>query len=295
MNRHRILLAALAAAALAVPPARAAGATRLEFFVRGAWTPGTAGTALSHSYDPHPGFFIPGSYARQTLRIDPLAGSGLQAGMSVFFGRTIGLRVSVGRDAVPFGGANTNFEMAYQYRVWLPWRTEFQYVEGTYSINKVWPDTSGALRRTTAGLEIIVRVPIAPSLSLNFSGGPLLSFFSGDIHSLCFTELTYERYGAFFFSEYFVRLRLPAETALGFTGGAELELRLGRHLGIVVDAAYRSGAYAGTPEIMAAYDYDNVLEARADVMTRIKAAITPGPIELTPSPFVFGAGLAVVF
>jgi hypothetical protein len=30
-------------------------------------------------------------------------------------------------------------------------------------------------------------------------------------------------------------------------------------------------------------------------MTRIKAAIVPGPIKLSPSPFVFGAGMAVVF
>ena len=295
MTRHRIPIVLLAAALLAVPAAQAAEPTRFEFFVRGDWTPGTVGTALFHTYDPHPGFDIPGSYARQTLQIDPLAGSGLQAGMTVFFGPTLGLRFSLGRIENPFGGVNSDFGMAYQYRVWMPAIGGFQYVEGTYSVDKVWPDTSGSLGRITTALEIVVRIPFSAALSLNLTAGPLLSFYSGDIHSLCFTELTYERYGAFFFGDYFVRLRLPAETVLGFTGSAELELRLDRHLAVVLDAGYRSGSYAGTPKITAAYGYNDALEASAAAITRIKAAIVPGPIELKPAPFIFGAGLAVVF
>jgi hypothetical protein len=295
MARHRILIALLAAALLAVPAAQAAGTSRLEFFIRGAWTPGVTGPAYSHSYDPHPGFDIPGSYARQTLRIDPLAGSGLQAGMTVFFGPTLGLRFSLGRVENPFGGVNSDFGMAYQYRVWMPAIGGFQYVDGTYSVDKVWPDTSGSLGRITTALEIVVRIPISAALSIDLTAGPLLSFYSGDIHSLCYTELTYERYGAFFFGDYFVRLRLPADTSLGFTGSAEFELRLDRHLAFVLNAGYRSGSYAGTPEIMAAYGYNDALEASAAAMTRIKAAIAPGPIKLAPSPFVFGAGMAVVF
>jgi hypothetical protein len=98
-----------------------------------------------------------------------------------------------------------------------------------------------------------------------------------------------------FFHTYFVRLQLPARTAVGFTGGTELSLRLDRHLTFVLSAAYRSGSYTGTPEIMAAYDHDKVLEAPADVLSRINTQIAPGPISLTPSPFLFGAGLAVIF
>ena len=48
-------------------------------------------------------------------------------------------------------------------------------------------------------------------------------------------------------------------------------------------------------EQVAAYDYNDVMKAPAAVMTRIAAAIHPGPIELKPSPFIFGAGLALVF
>jgi hypothetical protein len=300
MTVHRFRLAAGALflpLALAVLPAGAedGGLPRFEFFVRGSLTVAGTGTALKYSYDPHPGYAIPGSYARQTLQIDPLSGSGLCVGLTAFFGRTIGMRLSVSRDQSPFGGANSAFEMYYKYTAWMPTPTGFGPVDGIRNTHADWPETSGALKRTSAGLEIVVRVPIGPALSLNFSGGPLLSFFRGDILSLAYSELYYERYGALFFHTYFVRLQLPARTVVGFTGGTELSLRLDRHLTFVLSAAYRGGSYTGTPKITAAYDYNAVLEAQADVFSRIKTQIKPGPIALTPPPLVFGAGLAVIF
>jgi hypothetical protein len=98
-----------------------------------------------------------------------------------------------------------------------------------------------------------------------------------------------------FFNTYFVRLQLPARTVFGFAGGAEFSLRLDRHLAFVLGAEYRSGSYAGTPKITAAYDYNEVLEAQADVFSRIKTQIKPGPIALTPPPLVFGAGFTAAF
>ncbi len=305
MNAHRFRLAAgalllplaLTAVAFSVPPAGAeeGGFPRFEFYVRGSLTGAGTGATLDNSYDPHPGYAIPGSYARQTLRIDPLYGCGLQAGLTAFFNRTIGIRLSLGRDENPFGGANSALAMSYKYTVWMPGPGGFQFVNGTWTGSTEWPDTSGALQRTSIALEAVVRVPLGPALSLNFSAGPLLSFFGGDVHSLAYSELGYERYGAFFFDTYFVRLRLPAQAVLGFTGGAELSLRLDRHLALVLGAACRSGSYSGAPEIMSAFDYNSVLEAPAAVMDRIKAQIAPPSIALTPPPFVFGAGLAVVF
>jgi hypothetical protein len=295
MRRHRILIAALAAALLTVPAAGAAEPARLEFFVRGAWTPGATGPAYSHSYDPHPGYAIPGSFVRQTLQVDPLAGSGLLAGLTVFFGPRLGLRLSLGRDENPFGGLNTPVEMTYKYTYWFPGPGGFNYRDGFRNTATEWPETSGSLRRTTIGLEAVLRLPLTAALSLNLSGGPTLGFFSGELHSLAYTELTYERYGATFFGTYFVRLRLPSRTVLGFTAGAELSLRFDPHAALIVNGSYRSGSYAGTPEIMAAYDYNDVLKAPAAVMPRIAASIHPGSIELKPSPFVLGAGLALVF
>jgi hypothetical protein len=224
-----------------------------------------------------------------------LVGHGLQAGLTFFFGPAFGIRLSLGRDETPFGGANSPFEMSYKYTVWMPGPGGFQFVDGIRNTSTEWPPTSGDMRRTTVGLEAVVRIPLGSSLSLNLSGGPLLSFFGGDIHSLAYSELVYERYGAFFFDTYFVRLGLPAQTVVGLTGGAELSLRIARHLAFVLGAAYRSGSYTGTPEILAAYDWNAVLEAPSDVLIRIKTRIAPGPIALAPSPILFGAGFAVVF
>jgi|GEM_PF-1971234 len=300
MTAHRFRFAAGAlflSLGLAVPPAGAEDGSlpRFEFFVRGSLTVAGTGTAIEHSYDPHPGYAIPGSYARQTLQIDPLSGSGLCVGLTAFFGRTIGMRLSVSRDESPFGGANPAFEMYYKYTYWSSAPGGFGYVDGIRNTHADWPETSGALGRTTVGLEAVVRIPLGPALSLNFSGGPLLSFFRGDIHSLAYSEFYYQHYEALFFNTYFVRLQLPARAVFGFMGGAELSLRLDRHLAFVLSVAYRGGSYTGTPKITAAYDYNAVLEAPADVLSRIKTQIAPGSISLTPSPFLFGAGLAVVF
>ncbi len=292
-----LVAAAPAAAAFAISPAGAedGGFSRFELSVRGSLTSAGAGATYEHSYDPHPGYAIPGSYVRQTLHIDPLAGRGLQAGLTFFSGRRFGIRLSLGRDETPFGGLNPPFEMSYKFTSWMPGPGGFQSVDGIRNTRTEWPETSGALRRTTVGLEAVFRIPLGRFFSLNLSGGPLLGFFGGEIHSLAYTELVYERYGALFFETYFVRLRLPARTVVGLTAGAELSFRLGRHLDFVLSAAYRSGSYMGTPAIMAAYEYNAALDAAADVFSRIKARLAPGPIELSPSPLIFGAGLAVVF
>ncbi|MCX6561294.1 MAG: hypothetical protein NTZ26_12370 [Candidatus Aminicenantes bacterium] len=292
--RHRLATAALLLPlAFAVPRAAAQDSSlpRLEFFIRGSLAPAGTGTTIEHGYDPHPGYAIPGSYARQTLRFDPLSGSGFVAGVTGFFGRTIGLRLSVGYDHSPIGGANTPFEMVYKYTSWTPWSG---YVDGTYTVNQAWPETAGALQRAAAGLELVVRLPLGPGIRLNLTGGPLLSLSGGDIQSLGYTDLYYERYGALFFHSYFVRLRLPARVRLGLTGGAELAVRFGRHLSLILNATVRSGSYEGIPEITAAYDSNGLQTAAADILSRIKARIVPQAVVLTPSPFLFGAGFAIV-
>jgi hypothetical protein len=272
----------LAAAALLLPVAFAApraaaqdrSLPRLEFFIGSSLVPAVAGTAYNQSFDPHPGYAIPGSYARQTLRIDPLAGSEPRVGLTAYFGRNIGLRLSIGYNRVPLGGANTPFEMVYRYTSWTPW---YGYTDVTYTMNQAWPETAGTLHRTTAALELVVRLPLGPGIRMDLTGGPLLSMSNGNIQSLAYSEPYYERYGALFIHSYFVRLRLPAHAVLGLTGGAELAVRFSQGLWLVLNAAVRSGSYTGIPEITAAYDSSELL-----------AGSSPG--RLSSRPRLFSSG-----
>lgn len=296
MPRFRSCVAALSSTAILAVlalPARAQQPFRLEFFVKGALTPAGALTTYDSSYDPHPGYEIPGSYARQTLNIDPLSGWGVRAGVTAHFGTTLGLRISVGWNETPMGGNNPDFQLYYKYTAWLPPMTNPTY--GARLTTVEWPATSGRLRRTTASLEMNFRIPLSPLWTLNLSAGPLLSFFNGEVGPLGYEEMVYERYGAQIFRYYFVRLRLPPLTAFGFDGEAEVAFRIDRHVSLILGAAVRSGTYAATPEIASCLDYHTLQEAPPEVMTRLKALIIPASLTLTPSPFLFSLGFAVGF
>jgi hypothetical protein len=291
--RHRLATAALLLPlSFAVPRVAAQDRSlpRLEFFIVSSLVPAAAGTAYDQSYDPRPGYALPGSYARQTLRLDPLAGSEPRVGLTAYFGRTIGLRLSIGYGRSPLGGANSPFEMVYRYTSWTPW---YGNTDVTYTMDQAWPETAGTLRRTTAALELVVRIPLGPGIRMNLTGGPLLSLSGGDIQSLAYAEPYYERYGALFIRSYFVRLRLPTHAVLGLTCGAELAVRFSPGLWLILNAAVRSGAYTGIPEITTAYDSSELLAAAEDVLSRIKARIVPRSVVITPSPFLFGAGFTI--
>ncbi len=295
MTFRRLIVCAALALVFARPAVGAENPPRLEFSVIGVLTPGTVGPGYFHSYDPHPGYAIPGSFVRQTLQVDPLAGRGVLAALDLPIGPTFGLRLSAGRDQNPFGGLNTPVEMTYKYTYWAPWAGPSQYADAVVHTTTEWPETSGALRRASLALEATVRLPLGSAVEARLTAGPLLSWLEGEIDSFEYTELTYERYGATFFHSYFVHLRLPVRSVLSATAGAEISVRLSPALALRLRGAWRGGSYEGTPEVDAVYDYASGLYPDAATLVRIKSKIIPGPIVLSPSPFTFGAGLALTF
>ena len=287
-------VAALALAAVMVYAPRSAAAAqeplRLELFFKGAFSPPGAAATYEHSYDPHPGYEIPGSYARQTLAIDPLSGGGLRAGLTLSLGKTLGLRLTVGCETSRFGGENEPFEIFYKYTAWLP--PMLEKTNGSRLTRVEWPATSGRLQRTSASLELVLRLPLSGAWSLRLSAGPHFSTFGGEIYPLGYEEVIYERYGSQIFGYSFVLLRLPGQTILGVTAEAELALRIDRRVSLILGAAFRTGSYEGTPEIAAAYDYHSLIEQPLEIMDRLRARISPGRISLSSS-FLFSVGVAI--
>jgi len=289
----RIASAAAAMLVCASLPARAEDPFKIEFFLKGALTPGGALTTYANTYDPHPGYEIPGSYATAVLNAAPQAGWGVRAGVTAYFGATLGLRFSAGWEETPLGGNNPAFQLFYKYTAWLPPMLNQTY--GSRLTTVEWPGTSGRLRRPSASLELVVRLPLSPLWTLTLSGGPMLSFFSGDVQPLAYEEVVYERYGAQIFRYYFVLLHLPPETVFGFGGEAEAAFRIDRHVSLLLGAAARTGTYAATPETARGVDYHTLQDAPPEVMARLKATVLPGPLALAPSPFLFSLGFAVGF
>jgi len=297
MTVQRRSMAALAfalagALGFAAGPARAAQEPlRFELFLKGAFAPPGSTSTYDHAYDPHPGYEIAGSYARQTLNVDSLSSSGIRAGLLVPVGRNLGLRLTFGRDTTPFGGVNSRFLLYYKYTAYLPPLMEKGYYSRLTTIE--WPDTTGHLRRDSASLEFVVRLPLSSALSLRLAAGPQLAIFSGEMYPLGYEEVIYERYGAQIFGWSFILLRLPPRTVLGATVDVELAWRIDGRVALVLGAAFQTGSYEGTPEIVTAYDYHSLLEKAPEVLARLNAAIAPRPIALSPSPFVFSFGIAI--
>jgi hypothetical protein len=297
MTVHRRGAAALAfalagALGFAAGPALAAQEPlRFELFLKGAFVPPGSSSTYDHAYDPHPGYEIAGSYARQALNVEPLSGSGIQAGLLVPVGRNLGLRLTFGRDTTPFGGANGPFLLYYKYTAYLPPLMERGYYSRLTTVE--WPDTTGHLRRDSASLEFVVRLPLSDALSLRLAAGPQLAIFSGELSPLGYEEVIYERYGAQIFGWSFVLLRLPPRTVLGATAEVELALQIDRRVSLILGTSYRTGSYEGTPEIVTAYDYHSLLEKAPEVLARLHAAIVPGPIALSPPPFRLSFGVAI--
>jgi hypothetical protein len=90
-------------------------------------------------------------------------------------------------------------------------------------------------------------------------------------------------------------MRLPGSVRIGAAAEAEAAIRLGRLLTLLAGASFRSGGYAGTPEIDTAFNADDGSPADEAILTRIRERIRPASISLVPSPFRFAAGLAFGF
>ena len=206
-------------------------------------------------------------------------------------GRRLGLRLTFGRESAEFGGVNGPFLIFYKYTAYLPPLMDKGYYSRLTTVE--WPDTSGRLHRNSVALEIVLRLPLSDAWSLRLSAGPLLTIFDGEISPLGYEEVIYERYGSQIFDYSFVLLRLPAQTVLGATAEVELALRIDRRVSLVLGAAFRTGSYQGTPEIASAYDYHSLIEQPAEILGRLKTAVLPGPIALSPSPFLLSFGVAV--
>jgi hypothetical protein len=297
MKRLMKISAAVLAVGASFVLASSAGAderSRFEIFFRGATSPASGGTTYLHAYDPNPGYKIAGSYLRQTLRIDPLAGWGAQAGITAFLGGIFGARFSLGREERSLGGDKSSYELKYLHTYYIPWQDPSQF-DGVYQRTTDWPGASGRLGRTTTALEFVVRIPAGRGINVDLSAGPLLSFWEGSLQSLAYTEMVYSRYGALIFHDSYVRFSLPRRVTLGLTAGAELACRLLEGVSLLLSAAFRSSRYEATSVVAEAYDAFAFLLEDADRMRRIKARITPMPLALSLSPFFFGAGISAAF
>jgi hypothetical protein len=234
------------------------------------------GVAYAHSYDPNPGYHIPGSYARQTLNLDPGTGQGIALGVGRYFSGGFGVRALVRRRSIPLGGVNTPYEYFYRYTLIYP--PYYEPIESVTSREVDWVPTDGSLSVTSVDLEAAFRVPIAAGAFAVLFAGPSLYFAGGRFSPLRFTEEWLGGHGTPNHQDYLVHIKLPRKQKVGLQAGLEISVRVSGGLSAVVRGAY---AYTGKLTFEPAID-EVFYDSRSDAPPQEKIDLVKSRFDLKP-------------
>lgn len=246
--------------------------------------------SYENAYDPHPGYHIPGSYARQTLNLDPAAGQGIGLGVAHYFSERLGIRLAVRWRKVPLGGENTPYEYFYRYTLIYP---PYYIPEEAETFREVdWIPTEGALGVTSVNLEAVLRLPVAEGIAAALFAGPSLHFADGQFSPLGFTEEWLGGHGTPNREDYLVHVELPAQQKLGLEAGLELSARLSGGVSAVFRVAYSFvGRVTFAPEIDEVFYYSRLQLAPEDKTGLVESRFDLQPLTISLSTVFLGAGL----
>ncbi len=250
--------------------------------------------AYENTYDPHPGYHIPGSYARQTLNLNPATGQGISIGVGHNFAQSFGVRLMARRRTIPLGGENTPYEYFYRYTSIYP----PNYIpEEAATFREVdWVPAEGSLSLTSFSLEAALRLPIASGFIVVLFAGPSLHFAGGHFSPLGFTEEWLGGHGVPMREDYLVTVKLPAQKKAGLEGGVELSARLSGGVSAVVRGAFSFvGDVIFGPEIDEVYYYSYLHIAPEEKMTLVESRFDLQPLTISISSISFGAGFKFGF
>lgn len=250
--------------------------------------------AYANSYDPHPGYHIPGSYARQTLNLDPATGQGIALGAGRYFSGGFGVRLMARRRTIPLGGENTPYEYFYRYTSITP--PYYEPREAVTERRVDWVPTEGSLSVTSIDLEAALRLPIAAGVSAVLFAGPSLHIAGGRFSPLGFTDEWLGGHGVPMREDYLVHIKLPAQQKIGLEAGLELSARLSGGFSAVVRAAYTyTGDITFAPTIDEVYYYSYLQPASEEKITLVKSRFDLQPLTISLSAACLGVGLKFEF
>jgi hypothetical protein len=250
--------------------------------------------AYPNSYDPHPGYHISGSYARQTLNLDPGTGQGITFGIGRRFSGGFGVRLTAGRRKVSLGGENTAYEYFYLYTLITP--PYYEPIETSTYREVDWVPTEGSIGLTSLSLEASLRLPIATGIAALISAGPALYFAGGRFAPLAFTEQWLGGHGTPNLQDYLVHIKLSNERKLGFQAGVEVAVRLSGAISLALRAAYaHTGDFVFAPEIGEVYYYSYLDPAPEEKVNLVRSRFNLQPLTMSFSAAVLSAGLKFAF
>ncbi len=265
-----------------------------ELFFFYGWDLSGKSYAYENSYDPHPGYHIAGSYARQTLNLDPGTGQGITLGVGRYFSGGFGVRLTACRRKIPLAGENTPYEYYYLYTLITP--PNYEPIETSTYREVDWVPTDGSIGLTSLSLEAALRLPLATGVAAVLYAGPSLYFAGGSFAPLGFTEQWLGGHGTPNLQDYLVHIKLESQQRIGLDAGLELSVRLSGGISVAVRAAYtHTGDFTFEPTVDEVYYYSYLYQAPEDKVDLVRSRFDLKPLTMSFSAAVLAAGFKFGF
>jgi hypothetical protein len=216
----------------------------------------------------------------QTLSVQGENGPGGALGVGYFPNPRFGVRLTASRSALDLGGVNIPY--AWHTRVTEQQPPDYQPRDFDFSETTPWPDTSGRLKVLAFSLDGVLRWGAGRRVHGSVSGGISALRVSADLAAVGYTTFHLGGHSTFFPVEYQLGLTVEPHTTLGLQLGAEVELALGRKLGLRL-----AGQVLHAQEFDAAIGELQVLNPDEIFLSTpiadIRASLAPPPLELDAS------------
>ena len=291
----RIVAAAGLAALFVAAPGRAAEPTAQpsssswRIFVGPSLLVPSFATTYTSTYSPPFLYVEHTSTATQTLPLDAGKGPGLWLGVERDLGAHVGLQLSGHYGAVDLSGVAGQYDLTMRYTSRQP--PQYQPIEVTVQRSEAQPAAEGRLKTLAVALDLVAWADLGSRGRLGLSVGPAWLHAKGRAQSLVYTEYHMGGHSTTFPQDYLVSFEFPAD-ALGLDVGGFVDVDLGRHAGLRLDAGY-----CWAPEKDAEVtlrDFTNPDEIVWTIeISQVHNGLAPAPVPLDPS--FFRASIAVSF
>ena len=234
------------AAAQAAAPA---DSPRAEIW--GAWTvaiPINHGT-LDSSYEPplRLGGTPLESRAHQVLNVEAGASAGIDVGANVFFNRVFGVQGAFTVTSADVSGANGNYDTFLRYVSNPP--PDYQPTEVTVESSTPWKPTTGTLGCRSLAIGGVVRWRTAAGrVGGTLAGGLDISWFTGELESLGYTQFILGGHSTLFSVTHRVRVRpSPDDRSFRPYVGGDVHVALTNRVAVMAGVRVRLASGRAVP------------------------------------------------
>jgi len=295
-SRRGVLSSALLAAFLLALPSRgvAEPERRFSLAIYPSYYFGALDSTYAHAFVPGPIAALPGSSASQVLTLQGSPEAGLVIGLGCRVNEFLGLRLAIGRAAIGIKGDNPDYSLLIKYAARQP--PVYELREYTYDGSRFWVPTSGKLKTLSAIIGLEFGHDISRLIRAEGTLGAGLYRVWGDFGPLGFTTAWLGGHSVLMMENYLLFLKIPAGWKPGLDLGAELALSMGSGVVLSLRGGYSFvGAMTVTPALDRVLYYSSLNPAIPDDVSEIAAALSLGPLRISPSAFRFGVGLRFEF